>query len=89
MDVSERDAVWLTLEVGLLATLVSAPLAIATGLVLARLRGVSRLALKAVAMAPLVLPPIVTGFALLSLFGREGLLGGWLTAVGGIGRAHV
>src|SRR3546814_5067906 len=27
---------------------------------------------------PLILPPVVTGYALLLLFGRKGLLGAWL-----------
>jgi molybdate transport system permease protein len=34
--------------------------------------------LDAMVTLPLVFPPIATGFALLLLFGRRGLLGGWL-----------
>ena len=33
-------------------------------------------------MLPLVLPPVISGYALLMLFGRSGLVGHWLDAIG-------
>ncbi len=67
MTGAEADALWLSLRTAALATALVAGPAVATGLLLARLRGPLRVALEVVAMAPLVLPPVVTGFALLWL----------------------
>jgi len=64
----EVEALWLSVRTAAVATLLVAPPAVGTGVLLARLRGPARLALEAVAMAPLVLPPVVTGFALLWAF---------------------
>jgi molybdate transport system permease protein len=46
--------------------------------VLARLRFPGRSLLNAVVHLPLVLPPVVTGYVLLILFGHNGVLGRWL-----------
>jgi molybdate transport system permease protein len=54
------------------------PLAVLVGFVLARGRFVGRFVLDALVNLPLVLPPVVIGFALLLLFGRQGALGAWL-----------
>ena len=48
------------------------------GWVLARCRFPGRALLDAVVHAPLVLPPVVTGYLLLLLLGRHGLIGGFL-----------
>ena len=52
--------------------------AIALAWILARGRFVGKSALEALINLPLVLPPVVVGFALLELFGRRGLIGEWL-----------
>ncbi|MCB9837999.1 MAG: molybdate ABC transporter permease subunit [Phycisphaeraceae bacterium] len=49
---------------------------------LARTRCPGRRVIRALALAPMVLPPLVGGIALLSAFGRGGLLGDALGAVG-------
>jgi molybdate transport system permease protein len=67
--------VLLSLRVALAATLVSAPPAIAIALALARGRFPGRGVLNAVVHLPLVLPPVVTGYGLLRLFGRRGPVG--------------
>jgi molybdate transport system permease protein len=54
------------------------PLALVLARVSARLAGV----LRALVTVPLVLPPMVGGIALLSLFGRTGVFGGTLEAWG-------
>ena len=70
------DAVLLSLQVSLLAVALSLPFAIGVALVLARTRRRWRLALDVLVHLPLVLPPVVTGYALLSLFSPRGALGG-------------
>lgn len=62
--------------------LVGLPIAIALGRALAHLRGARRVALTTLVLLPLALPPVVTGYLLLLLLGRRGLLGGALDAVG-------
>ncbi len=79
---SARTALWLSLRTSAAATLlcllVGAPLAI----VLARATFRGRALLRAAVLLPLVLPPVVSGIALLTAFGRRGLLGGTLSALG-------
>lgn len=60
------------------ATLTGGPL----GWVFARTTGVASRALRALVLLPLVLPPVVAGVALLATFGRRGVLGDVLGALG-------
>jgi molybdate transport system permease protein len=71
----ELTAVRLSLRVALWAMLASLPFGIAVALVLARGRFPGKALLDGVVHLPLVLPPVVTGYALLLLFGRNGPLG--------------
>lgn len=75
-------AVALSLRVAAVATAAGLPLAFLTALALARGRFPGRSLLDALAHLPLVLPPVATGFALLVLFGRQGVLGAGLARVG-------
>ena len=68
--------VLLSLRIALEAVLLSLPFAVAIAWVLARVRFRGRLLLDVLVHLPLVLPPIVTGYALLSLFGAHGPLAG-------------
>lgn len=68
-------AIELSLRIALVATLGGLPFAIAIAWLLARKRFPGRIALDAFVHLPLVLPPVVTGFVLLALFGRRGPLG--------------
>ena len=79
---AEWEAVRLSLLVASVATLVSLPLGIAVGVALARGRFWGRGALNVLVHLPLVLPPVVTGFVLLILFGRRGVLGEFLADLG-------
>ncbi|MCC7010629.1 MAG: molybdate ABC transporter permease subunit [Acidobacteria bacterium] len=72
---SDLAIVLLSLKVALVATVVSLPVAIAVALLLARVRFWGRSLLNALVHLPLVLPPVVTGYLLLVLFGREGAIG--------------
>ncbi|WP_309626220.1 molybdate ABC transporter permease subunit [Methylibium sp.] len=74
----ERQALWLSLQVASVATLVSLPVAVALALALARGRWPGKALLEALVNLPLVLPPVVIGYALLVGFGRQGPLGSWL-----------
>ena len=80
----EWAALGLSLKVSLWATLGSLLPGIAIAWVLARRRFVGHGLLNAVVHLPLVLPPVVIGYGLLVLFGRGGLIGGWLYDVFGI-----
>ena len=80
MSLSPTDLaiVLLSLKFALAATVVSVPVAIAVALLLARGRFWGRGLLNAIVHLPLVMPPVVTGYLLLRLFGRRGLIGAFL-----------
>ncbi|MBA2355011.1 MAG: molybdate ABC transporter permease subunit [Luteitalea sp.] len=68
----------LSLRVAAWATLVSVLVAVPVALLLARRRFWGWSLLNAIVHMPLVLPPVVTGYLLLYLFGRRGPIGAWL-----------
>jgi molybdate transport system permease protein len=74
----EWTAVRLSLRVALVATLFSLPFAIAIAMALARGRFWGHALLNGVVLMPLILPPVVTGYILLILFGRRGPIGAFL-----------
>lgn len=78
----DLGAVLLSLRVALVATLVGLPVAVAAAVAQARGRFATRVALDAAVTLPLVLPPVATGYFLLLLFGKQGLIGAWLAKVG-------
>ena len=78
MSELEREALLLSLRVASVAVLVTSPVAVGLAWLLARGRFAGKSALEALVNLPLVLPPVVIGYALLVAFGRQGLLGRWL-----------
>lgn len=76
------SAVRLSLLVALGATLAGFVPAVWLGWILARRDFFGKSVLATVALVPLVLPPVVTGFLLLSLLGSQGPLGRWLDGLG-------
>lgn len=84
MTATEFAIVALSLKVAITATLMCLPLAILTAWALSRLEFPGKWALNIVVHLPLVLPPVVTGYALLLLFGRQGPIGGFLEAAFGV-----
>jgi molybdate transport system permease protein len=80
----EIGIILLSLKVALTSVVFSLPLAILIAYVLARGRFPGKMLLDAVVHLPLVLPPVVVGFALLTLFGKRGAIGSWLDAWFGI-----
>ena len=75
-------AVALSLKVSFWAVVASLPLGVGVAWLLARRRFPGHGLLNAVVHLPLILPPVVTGYALLLLFGRKGLFGEALASIG-------
>jgi molybdate transport system permease protein len=80
----ELQALQLSLRVAATATALSLPVALLLALALARGRWRGKALLEATVNLPLVLPPVVIGYALLIAFGRQGPLGRWLHDVFGL-----
>ncbi|CAN7485209.1 molybdate ABC transporter permease subunit [Rhizobium rhizogenes] len=80
----EWTAIELSLRVSTVAMLVSLPFGIAAALLLARGRFWGKSILNGLIHLPLILPPVVTGFILLILFGRKGPIGSLLDQYLGI-----
>lgn len=81
---AEWEAVFLSLKVGLWGTLASLPVGFLLAYVLARLEFPLKSLVHGIVYLPLVLPPVVTGFFLLLLFGTRGPIGQFLQNVFGI-----
>jgi molybdate transport system permease protein len=77
-----REALALSLRTSTAATLLCLLVGVPLALVLARADVPGRGVLRTLALLPLVLPPVVAGIALLSAFGRRGLLGDSLEVLG-------
>ena len=75
MTTDDAAIVRLSLWVALWATIVSLPLAVAVAALLSRGRFWGKSLVNGVVHLPLVLPPVVTGYVLLRLFGRHGPVG--------------
>jgi molybdate transport system permease protein len=71
----EWTAVRLSLRIALWATVVSLPFGVAVAYVLARKAFWGKALVDGMVHLPLVLPPVVTGYLLLVLFGHRGPLG--------------
>ena len=71
----EWEAVWLTLKVAARAVGFGLPVAILAAWVLTRYRFPGRPILNALVHLPMVLPPVVTGWLLLIIFGVRGPIG--------------
>jgi molybdate transport system permease protein len=74
----EWSIIALSLKVSLVATAATLPVAYLLAWTLARLRFPGKTLLDAFVHLPLVVPPVVTGWLLLVLFGRSGPIGAWL-----------
>lgn len=80
----EVEALRLSLRVSLWAVVMGLPIATAVALLLARGRFPGKAILDGIVHLPLILPPVVTGYILLVLFGRRGPLGALLEETFGI-----
>lgn len=80
----EIDAIRLSLWVASIGIAASLPFGMFIAYALARWRFPGKLLLDGLVHMPLVLPPVVTGYILLILFGRKGAIGAWLEQTFGI-----
>ena len=74
----ETEALLLSLKVAAWAVAVSLPLGIFVAWLLARTTFPGKSVLNAIVHLPLVMPPVVIGYLLLLLLGRNGIVGQWL-----------
>lgn len=81
-DTAAWEALRLSLWVACWATLLAIPLALAVAWVLARKQFWGKTLLSALVHLPLVLPPVVTGYLLLGVFGRNAPVGRILDSMG-------
>jgi len=75
MSLFELQALGLSIKVATVALVICLPLGFGLAMLLARGRFPGRWIIEAVVNLPLVLPPVVTGLILLSLFGVRGPIG--------------
>ncbi len=80
----ETEALLLSLKVALWAVLVSTPFAIGFAWLLARKEFWGKTALNGLIHLPLFLPPVVVGYVLLVMFGRNGVIGAGLYDLFGV-----
>jgi molybdate transport system permease protein len=84
LTLAEWEIVGLSLRVSLVAVGLAMPAAFGLAWVLARSRLPGKVVLDALVHLPLVVPPVVTGWLLLILFGANGPIGRWLEAWFGV-----
>ncbi len=87
MDPNDLSALWVTLQLALISTLLLLLLGMPVAWWLARSRSRFRTLVETVIALPLVLPPTVLGFYLLIALSPNGLLGASWIALGGEGLA--
>ncbi|MEM5476328.1 molybdate ABC transporter permease subunit [Pacificibacter sp. AS14] len=75
---AEWQAIGLSIKVSFVATLFSLPFALSAAYALARWDFIGKQFLNGLVHLPLVLPPVVTGYLLLVVFGTRGPIGGFL-----------
>ena len=78
----EYSVLFLSLRVALVGTLLGLPIGLAVAWILAKTSVRGKVLLDTFVSFPLVLPPVVTGYALLLLLGRNGPLAGLQQSLG-------
>src|SRR6516225_7207115 len=84
LSADEIGIILLSLKVAIASVAFSLPVAIGVAYLLARSDFFGKTLLDAFIHLPLVLPPVVVGFALLVLFGRHGPIGSFLADTFGL-----
>ena len=82
LSADEWSVLWLSVQVAGTSLLLLIIPGIALGWVLSRCRFPGKTLLDVLVHLPLVLPPVVTGYLLLLVFGKRGALGAWLHDLG-------
>ncbi|MEZ9702518.1 molybdate ABC transporter permease subunit [Vibrio sp. 10N.261.46.E12] len=80
----EYQALMLSLKVAGFAILWLIPIGICLAWLLAKKQFVGKSIVESIVHLPLVLPPVVIGYLLLVMMGRQGIIGSWLNDVFGI-----
>lgn len=75
-------ALWLSLRTATMATIICLILGVPLGVVLSRVNFPGRTIVRSIVLVPLVIPPVVAGIILTEAFGRRGLIGEHLSALG-------
>ena len=70
-----HTAAWLSLQTSLVAALVATLLGVPLAWVMSRARGTLVTVVRSLVITPMLLPPVVAGIALLTVFGRRGIIG--------------
>jgi len=78
LGAAEWQALWLSLRVAAVAVTIALPFALATAVLLARVRFPGKVLLDGLVLLPLVLPPVVVGYLLLITLGTRAPIGAWL-----------
>jgi len=78
LNPEELGVIFLSLRVAIVSVACSLPIAVLVAYVLARARFPGKILVDAIVHLPLVLPPVVVGFALLVMFGKRGPIGSLL-----------
>lgn len=81
---STYQAIFLSIKVGLISTVISLPIAVVLGYLMARKSFIGKSLIEGLIHLPLVMPPIATGYLLLLLLGTKGWLGSWLLETFGV-----
>jgi molybdate transport system permease protein len=81
-DPGVQQALWLSLKTSLAASVISLVLGLPMAQLLVSRSFPGKRAVEVLLDLPMVIPPTVAGFALLMAFGRAGLVGGSLSALG-------
>ena len=84
MSSDELEVIWLTIRVAILSTIATLPIAVWLGWILARKNIVGKPILEAIISLPLVAPPVVTGYLLLMILGKNGAVGRWFFELFGL-----
>ncbi len=74
----EYEALTLSFRIALIAIVTSLPFAIAMAWLLAKKNFPGKIIVDGLVHLPMVIPPVVVGYALLVLLGRRGAVGAWL-----------
>jgi len=82
LSAQDWQALILSLRVAVLSVVFSLPIALALAWLLSRKRFPGSTLVEALLFLPLILPPVVTGYALLALLGRNAPLGHFLAEFG-------
>ncbi|MFW5851418.1 MAG: molybdate ABC transporter permease subunit [Bacteroidota bacterium] len=75
---TEYMAIILSIEVAVYCAIISLPLALLIGYIMARKSFKAKIFVEGILNLPLVMPPVTTGFILLILLGRNGFIGRYL-----------